>query len=52
MAKLRRSNLRKLLPFMKKYVGYAILSPVLMILEVVADIIIPYLMSLIVDVDR
>jgi len=50
MAKLRRSNLRKLLPFMKKYVGYAILSPVLMILEVVADIIIPYLMSLIVDV--
>lgn len=42
--------MRKLLPFMKKYVGYAILSPVLMILEVVADIIIPYLMSLIVDV--
>jgi ATP-binding cassette subfamily B protein len=50
MAKLRRSNLRKLLPFMKKYLGYAILSPVLMILEVAADIIIPYLMSLIVDV--
>lgn len=42
--------MRKLLPFMKKYLGYAILSPVLMILEVAADIIIPYLMSLIVDV--
>jgi len=35
---------------MKKYVTYAILSPILMILEVLADIYIPYLMSLIVDV--
>lgn len=42
--------MRKLLPFMKKYMSYAILCPILMILEVVADIIIPYLMSLIVDV--
>ena len=35
---------------MKKYVLYAISSPILMILEVAADIFIPYLMSLIVDV--
>lgn len=35
---------------MKKYINYAILCPILMILEVVADIIVPYLMSLIVDV--
>lgn len=42
--------MRKLLPFMKKYMNYAILCPVLMILEVVADVAIPYLMSLIVDV--
>ncbi|HOQ37769.1 MAG TPA: ABC transporter ATP-binding protein [Acetivibrio sp.] len=42
--------MKKLLPYMKKYMGYAVLSPILMILEVVADIIIPYLMSLIVDV--
>jgi ATP-binding cassette subfamily B multidrug efflux pump len=42
--------LQKLLPFMKKYTVFAILSPILMILEVLADIIIPYLMSLIVDV--
>lgn len=35
---------------MKKYMRYAILCPILMILEVVADIAIPYLMSLIVDV--
>ena len=42
--------MRKLLPFMKKYVLYAISSPILMILEVAADIFIPYLMSLIVDV--
>lgn len=35
---------------MKKYMRYAILCPILMILEVAADIIIPYLMSLIVDV--
>ena len=42
--------MRKLLPFMKKYILYAISSPILMILEVVADIIIPYLMSRIVDI--
>ena len=35
---------------MKKYKVYAILSPIFMILEVIADIVIPYLMSLIVDV--
>jgi len=35
---------------MKKYAVFAVLSPILMILEVMADIIIPYLMSLIVDV--
>lgn len=35
---------------MKKYMTYAVLSPILMILEVLADIIIPYLMSRIVDV--
>jgi len=35
---------------MKKYRIYAILSPIFMILEVIADIVIPYLMSLIVDV--
>lgn len=42
--------MRKLLHFMKKYMFYAVLCPILMILEVAADIIIPYLMSLIVDV--
>ena len=42
--------MKKLLPFMKRYKKYAILCPIFMILEVVADIIIPYLMSLIVDV--
>jgi ATP-binding cassette subfamily B protein len=35
---------------MKKYIKFAILSPILMILEVFADIAIPYLMSKIVDV--
>ncbi|HHX11520.1 MAG TPA: ABC transporter ATP-binding protein [Clostridiales bacterium] len=35
---------------MKKYIAFAIASPILMILEVFADIIIPYLMSRIVDV--
>lgn len=42
--------MRKLLPLLKEYRHYAILSPILMILEVLADIIIPYLMSRIVDV--
>ena len=39
-----------LLPYMKKYWFYALLSPLMMILEVVADILIPYLMSRIVDI--
>ncbi|MDD2495817.1 MAG: ABC transporter ATP-binding protein [Tissierellia bacterium] len=39
-----------LLPYMKKYMKYAVLCPILMILEVLADIIVPYLMSRIVDV--
>lgn len=42
--------MKTLLPYMKKYRIFAILSPILMILEVLADIIIPYLMSKIVDV--
>lgn len=42
--------MRRLLPFMKNYAVFAVLSPILMVLEVLADIIIPYLMSLIVDV--
>ena len=42
--------MKKLLPLMKKYIAFAILSPVFMILEVVGDVIIPYLMSRIVDV--
>ena len=35
---------------MKKYIVFAILSPIFMILEVLGDVIIPYLMSGIVDV--
>lgn len=42
--------MKKLLPLMKKYIAFAIASPILMILEVFADVIIPYLMSRIVDV--
>ncbi len=42
--------LKKLLPFMKKYRTYAILSPIMMILEVAADVLVPFLMSRIVDV--
>lgn len=42
--------MKKLLPLMKKYIAFAIASPILMILEVLADIIIPYLMSRIVDI--
>lgn len=42
--------MRRLLPFMKKYMIFAVFSPVFMILEVVGDIVIPYLMSRIVDV--
>ncbi|MGB4501328.1 MAG: ABC transporter ATP-binding protein [Natronincolaceae bacterium] len=40
----------KLLPYMKKYKIYALLAPIFVILEVLGDIILPYLMSLIVDV--
>ena len=42
--------MKKLLPYMRKYLPYAILSPILMILEVFSDIAIPYLMSRIVDI--
>lgn len=42
--------MKKLLPFMKKYTPYAILCPILMILEVFADIAVPYLMAQIVDI--
>lgn len=42
--------MNKVMPLMKKYKIHAILSPIFMLLEVVADIMIPYLMSLIVDV--
>jgi len=42
--------MKKLLPLMKKYLVYAISCPLFMILEAGGDIIIPYLMSLIVDV--
>lgn len=42
--------MKKLLPYMRKYMNYAILSPILMILEVLTDIAVPYLMSRIVDI--
>lgn len=42
--------MKKILPYMKKYIKFAVLSPILMILEVIADILVPYLMSRIVDV--
>ncbi len=42
--------MKTLLPYMKKYVNYAILSPILMILEVAANIFIPFYMSRIVDI--
>ncbi len=42
--------MKKLIPYMKKYKTFAILSPILMVLEVFGDILIPYLMSLIVDI--
>src|SRR5699024_2364980 len=48
--KNRRDILRKLLPYMKKYRIFAILTPILMILEVLGDVMLPYLMSRIVDV--
>lgn len=42
--------MNKVLGYMKKYRIYAILSPILMVLEVLADIVIPYLMAQIVDI--
>lgn len=41
---------RKLAPYIKKYKTYAMLSPVMMVLEVASDIVIPMLMAKIVDV--
>lgn len=42
--------MKRLLPYMDKYKFYALLSPILMILEVMTDVSVPYLMSRIVDV--
>lgn len=42
--------MKRLLPYLQKYKLFAVLSPILMILEAATDIAIPYLMSLIVDV--
>ena len=42
--------MKRLLSFMKGYTGYAVLSPIMMILEAATDITVPYLMSLIVDI--
>ena len=42
--------MKKLLPYMKKYALFALLSPIMMILEVLADVFEPYLMSNIVDI--
>ena len=42
--------MRKLLPLMKKYLHFALLSPLFMSLEVIGEILIPYMMSLIVDI--
>lgn len=42
--------MKRLLPYMKKYSFFAILCPLFMVLEVMADIIIPSLMAKIVDV--
>lgn len=42
--------MKTLLPYMRKYRKFAILCPLFMVLELSSDILIPYLMSLIVDV--
>lgn len=42
--------MKRLMKHMRKYIFFAVLCPVLMILEVLADIFIPYLMSRIVDI--
>ncbi|CDZ74249.1 ABC transporter, permease/ATP-binding protein [Peptoniphilus sp. ING2-D1G] len=41
--------LSKLLSYVKEYKKYAFLSPVFVVIEVIMDIFIPYLMSLIID---
>lgn len=41
--------MKKMFPYMKNYKLYAILCPIMMLLEVISDITIPYVMSLIVD---
>ncbi|MGI6727284.1 MAG: ABC transporter ATP-binding protein [Anaerovoracaceae bacterium] len=42
--------MKKLLPFLKKYKKYAILSPIVITVEVILEIFIPFLMSKIIDV--
>ena len=42
--------IKRLLPYMREYRRPAILSPVFMVLEVVTDIMVPYLMADIVDI--
>lgn len=42
--------MKELIPYMKKYRVYALLSPIMMILEVLTDVSVPYLMSRIVDI--
>ena len=42
--------MKRLLPHMEKYKFYAIMTPILMMLEVVTDIMVPFLMAKLVDV--
>lgn len=42
--------MKKMFPYMKNYRLYSILCPIMMCLEVMSDLLIPYVMSLIVDV--
>ena len=42
--------MKQFIPYIKKYRAYVILSPILMILEVITDILVPYLMAKIVDI--
>ncbi len=42
--------LKKLLPFMEPYKKNAVLSPILMVLETMMDVLIPFLMGFIIDV--
>ncbi len=42
--------LKKILPYVKNYKWHAIFSPIMMVLEVLADIIIPFLMANIVNI--